>query len=245
MYTAMFSCLKLHVGILVTPAEVEVFWKLTMSIPAVQKVFFLLCQAAHLSSGCLLSLYLLCLSFSGTLHIPDSLLTSRHSLPISALTGLFNLNSTLLTPPPHPTTPTPHPPAMGKFIQVFSLTKRLSVSDTNCLGNYCSRDIVTSENITNKHTITQQLHTHKIKKNLREISKNILCVLVYKYSIAAHCRPACYVPAVTLHFNFAACICTTCCSDQCERPSLCPSQPLLNILLEISIKNESCLKTKI
>lgn len=112
---------------------------------------------------------------------------------------------------------------MGKFIQLFSLTEGPSVSDTDCLGNHrAPSDIVTSENVTNKthnHPAAAHTHTHiwfylffKKKTDLRKVSTNMLCVLVYKKQ---RCSPVCYVPAVTLHFNFAACICTTCCSDVC------------------------------
>lgn len=144
----MFSCMKSHVGILVTPAEVEVFWKLTMSIPGVQKVFFYSVRQ-HIYPLGVFSASIYFVSLSRVLSTSQTLCWPLAIPSLSQLSLVSSISTVHFVNLPPPPPPPPHPPAMGKFIQVFSLTKRLSVSDTDCLGNYCSRDIVTSENVTN------------------------------------------------------------------------------------------------
>lgn len=178
------------------------------------KLLFSASLSALLS--CFLSLYVFCLSSSGTLHTPRSL----YRPPSPYLTSRRALQSRLHSPPPHLPSPPlpPRSPDMDKFIPVFSLTKRPSVSDTDCLGNH--RAPVTLSHLSMSRTImhTHTTHTHTstgythmrgracTHTDSRGRFKELSGVLMRKH-IAACLRAMCmYVTEVSLHFCPAACI---------------------------------------
>ena len=138
-----------------------------------------------------LNLYLFCLSSSGTLYTPVSLLTSPASLFSPYLNSHWCLQSRQctfsVTVPLAPPSSLHLPPSlslcsldMDKFFPVFSLTKRPSVSDTGCLGNH--RAPVTLSHLsmsrTNMHAQTHEhpLAAHAYTKLSRKVQR-ILCAL--------------------------------------------------------------------
>lgn len=150
-------------------------------------------------------------------YTPYPALFTELPLPISCRAGLCNLDCTPLHSPLFPPLP-PRSPDMDKFIPVFSLTKRPSVSDTDCLGNH--RAPVTLSHLsmsrTIMHTHTTHTHTHPPATHTQAgvcahtVSRGRfkeLCGVLMRKHIAACLRVVCmYVTEVSLHFCPAACI---------------------------------------
>lgn len=207
-------------------AGLQTLWSLIFSLSALSSLSPHPPPPLYLFS---LSLYLFCLSSSGTLYTPVSLLTSLSLLSpyLSSHRSLQSQQCTLsVTVLPLPLSLSLSSLDMDKFFPVLSLTKRPSVSDTGCLGNHHA-PVTLSHLSMSRTNIHRQTHKHPLAAHTYTNSRgrfkqHCVCAFLYArmcvfifFTSVPRCTLTCYVfVCASREFAFPACIGATRWSDQ-------------------------------